>query len=320
MTARVPRSREMSAVVKEGGLVRLCRVPIPRVVYDDDVLVRVSTAGICRTDIYVSEGLIPAANPIVLGHEIAGTVVDRGATVSGFDLGDQVVAHPVLACRGFLTADPDSMSGLFLGVTDHGGFAEYVCVPARALHRVPRQLDSRVAAYVEPVVATLAVLKAVESGQRGVVIGANRFSQLTCDVLRLQDDIDVQVCSAAELDRLPASRFDFAIETGADEPTCRALIRALRPGGTLVLKSRSPAPVLMPVREAVIKEITLRAVNYGNFDEAIEFLVTGQLSVAHLLGPEFSLQDHERAFHAAASESHKVFFRVAGSGQQPCAG
>lgn len=72
------RAKGMRALLKEGGSVRLARVPEPVIAAGDDVLVRVAFAGVCRTDLLVAEGRLPSRDPIVLGHELSGVVAAAG--------------------------------------------------------------------------------------------------------------------------------------------------------------------------------------------------------------------------------------------------
>ena len=309
----------MEALIKEGTEVRLCEIPVPRVERPDDVLVRVNVAGICRTDVYVAQGQIASANPIVLGHEFSGTVAQCGDAVKRLAPGDHVTAHPVLAIREHSNASR-FVASAFLGVDAHGVFADYVCLPMRNLYKLPLLLDARIAAYVEPVSATLAVLKAgIDPAQRGVISGTGRFSNLARDILCLHGVNNVEVCSRSDLSALKSGSLDFAIETMADEKTFRALINALKPHGMLILKSRAPQAVLFPIREAVAKELTFKAVNYGRFEDAIKLLASGRLMVDHLLGDEFPLEQHVQAFALAiASESKKLFFRTSARPETPC--
>src|SRR5262245_28923258 len=87
----------MTALVRHGSWVGLRQLPRPRP-GDGEVLVRVVVAGICRTDLHVAAGLLPAADPVVLGHEFAGVVEAAGSRVEGLRRGDRVAVMPVLPC------------------------------------------------------------------------------------------------------------------------------------------------------------------------------------------------------------------------------
>ncbi len=116
------------------------------------VLVAVEAAGVCGTELHFREGLLtPAKTPIVLGHEVAGTVAQIGRGVSGCSEGDRVAVHyfhPCRHCRPCRTGVEhlcDQPVGFLAFVTD-GGFAEFVSVPASALVAVPRGISAAEAA------------------------------------------------------------------------------------------------------------------------------------------------------------------------------
>jgi L-iditol 2-dehydrogenase len=88
----------MKAIVKNGKTVSLGTVENPMVERDDDVVVRVRSAGLCRTDVFVADGVIRTRDPLVLGHEFSGVVEAVGAGVSRAKAGDRVAVFPVIAC------------------------------------------------------------------------------------------------------------------------------------------------------------------------------------------------------------------------------
>lgn len=289
----------MKALVKSQGSLGVQEVPRPELRADDDVLIRVVVAGLCRTDLYVAQGLCPAALPVVLGHELSGIVREVGPAARDLTPGDRVTVMPLLP------------GGQMLGVHRDGAFAEYLVVPAGAVHRLPAALGPKVGAYCEPVAAALAVLRAgIQPQERGVIYGDNRIAQLTQRVLRAYGFGDVPI-HPLQGPPLPADRFDFLIETAIDSTALRRMMEAARPGGAIVLKSRQHQPVGLDVALAVRKELTLRAVHYAPFPDAIALLAQGAIDVSDLLGEAHPLEDFERAFAAAqADEARKVFLRL----------
>jgi threonine dehydrogenase-like Zn-dependent dehydrogenase len=222
-----------------------------------------------------------------------------------------------------------------LGVDRDGAFAEFVLVPAKAVHRVPEAMPFDVAAYSEPVAAALAVFNAgIRPGERGLVYGRNRFSQLVCRLLRSRAFDNVEAYDPPGCGRrassggttvrsadptviapghLESNAYDFAIETVATTSAFSEMIRATRPRGTLVLKSRTPAPVGIDIGAAVAKELTFRTVFYGSFREAIGLLAERAIVLDDLLGPIFRLDQFEQVFaRARDDESSKLFFSPGG--------
>jgi L-iditol 2-dehydrogenase len=306
----------MKAVVKEGRAACVRRVPRPGV-GTGEVLVRVAVAGLCRTDVYVAEGRLPARDPVVLGHEFAGVVEEVGPGVQGLARGARVTAMPVIPCGSCAPCaagrDTTCLARTMLGVDRDGAFAEFVAVPAKVVYPVPDSLPFRAAAYAEPVAAALALLHSgIRPGQRGLIHGRNRFALLAARVLKVHGFTDVTVHDPAG-GPPEANAYDFVVETTATTRVLAEVVRAVRPFGTVILKSRPARPPGLDVLSAVQKELTFRAVHYGPFAKAVDLLAEGRLDVADLLGPVHHLEDFPRVLAGAGKdESAKVFFSPAG--------
>jgi L-iditol 2-dehydrogenase len=305
----------MQAVMRSGPDVVVGMVPRPAVQNDDDVIVRVALAGICRTDLYVAQGRLGSApDALILGHEFAGTVEDLGPGCRGLRRGDPVTAFPIVPCGSCVNCTEgyhrDCLRRSMLGVDRDGAFAEYVAVPARCVYRLPAGLSFRSAAYAEPVAAALAVLNAgLHRNQFGLVYGRNRFAALVGRVLRAHGFERVSIFDPADRgDGPPSHAFDFVIETSASAEALAEAVRAARPRGTVVLKSRQPWPASIDLLAAVPKELTFRAVHYGPFDRALTLLAEGRVAIDDLLGPVYPLAEAVAAFaEAGRAEALKVF-------------
>lgn len=303
----------MVAVVRGPDGVALRQVAAPRIARPDDVVVAVRRAGICRTDLQVADGRLPCATPRVLGHELAGVVRACGAAVRRVAPGDRVTVIPFApcgACGPCGAGEPPHrcLAPAMLGLDRDGAFAQAVVVPERCVLPVPDGLDDVRAAFVEPVAAALAVTRAgLRPGQRGVVLGTGRICALCVRVLAGEG------IAAAPLDpaggpREGAASLDFVVETVATAASLHLALTLLRPGGTLVLKSRPAAPVPLDVTLAVRREVVVRAVAYGAFEDAIARLASGRLEVADLLGATYPLARFAEAFaEARRGEQTKVF-------------
>lgn len=296
---------------RDGGLHVDDVAPPPRV-DPNDVRVRVDVAGLCRTDVYVAQGRIAVREPLILGHEFTGIVVEEDGQ-GAFGSGERVTAIPLMACgtcapcaRGRACADPR-----FLGVDLDGAFADEIVIPARYLRKVPPALEPRQAAYTEPVAAAMAVLDAPLPKQgSGIVLGSSRIAALTERILLHAGFRDVRRMSVEEA-RAVVNEADFVIETEANADSCSVMLGALRPGGLAVLKSRPAVAVPLDVALAVKKGISLQAVSYASFDRAIEVIASGALGLDDFLGESFAIEAHEQAFAASADgASVKVFFQI----------
>ncbi|QRX89643.1 MULTISPECIES: zinc-dependent alcohol dehydrogenase [Streptomyces] len=306
---------QMRAVVKDGNSVRVRRVPIPDPA-PGEVLIRVEVAGVCRTDIYVAQGRIPCADPLILGHEFSGTVTRTGPGVSRFASGDRVAVMPVLpctTCARCAQGTPECCAHhRFLGVARHGAFAEFVAVPAEVVHPLPDGLSFREGAYAEPVCASLAVLKTgIRTDDLGMVYGANRIADLTARVL---DSAGFRHVAATRTAPLAVDAYDFIIETQPVPSAFEEMIRAVRPGGRIVLKSRPAAPVGIDLTAALRKEVIFESAAYGTFQASLEFLVRHDIS--DLLGDTHALEDFERVFAADGVGERLKTFLAPGAGLQ----
>lgn len=116
--------------------------PSPR-----DVVLRVRGAGICHTDLHLQDGLIPLNMPVVLGHEIAGEVIDVGRDVTGIRKNDHAVVHfwnPCGRCRACLQGRAMQCESLWTrpaaGVSINGGYEEKCSVDMDRIVPLPTEL------------------------------------------------------------------------------------------------------------------------------------------------------------------------------------
>jgi L-iditol 2-dehydrogenase len=194
-----PTTGVMRAAVYRGpGQVRLEQVPIPQI-GPGEVLIKVGACGICGTDIKkIQHGFLPP--PLILGHEVAGTIVEVGSGVRDWRVGDRVVAFHHIPCRQCFYCQRRLFSqcpqyrhvGLTAGfVPSGGGFAEYVrampWIVAHGLVRIPDGVSFEEASFVEPVNTCLkAVEKArVGAGEFVVILGQGPVGLLLTMLVRL---------------------------------------------------------------------------------------------------------------------------------------
>lgn len=294
----------MLALVKEGSQLQLQALPIPEP-QAGEALIRVRAAGLCRTDVLVMQGRLPSLDPLIPGHELAGELVALGAGVSHLSVGERVTVHPQIGCGHCPSCQqrrPEHCpEALMLGVDRHGAFAEYLCLPAHALWRVPDTLSWHEAAYTEPVAAALGVLRAgITPDQKGWITGQNRIAALTARVLErsgCRPDI-------GPLTDVPPNSLDYVIETGLKPEDLPRLLDSLRPGGLLIAKSRHLGELPLPWNTLVRKDIRLQGLYYGPFDAAVNMLDRALLQ--DLIGESYSLQAWAQ-FIAPAPEAQKPF-------------
>ena len=151
--------RTMKAVVKAtaGAGVEIRDVPVPSC-GAGDLLLRVLRAGVCGTDLHIfewdrwSQGRIKP--PVTLGHEFVGEIIERGAEVSEFKVGERVSCESHIVCGHCVACRTGNghvcENTRILGVDVNGGFAEYVAVPAVNAWRAPGNISLEVAGVMEP--------------------------------------------------------------------------------------------------------------------------------------------------------------------------
>ncbi|MDX1646829.1 MAG: alcohol dehydrogenase catalytic domain-containing protein [Longimicrobiales bacterium] len=200
-------------------------VPDPRVFEPADVVVRVTSAGICGSDLHPYFGRERGLDRgTVMGHELAGEVVEVGRSVQAWDLGDRVIAPfttncgRCFFCRSGLTArcDRGQLFGWVQGgVGLHGAQAEYVRVPwaDATLVRVPDDLDEGVALLAGDILSTAcfgADLARVGDGEVVVVVGCGPVG-----LLAVRAALDRGARAVVAVDRIP-SRLETAERFGAE--------------------------------------------------------------------------------------------------------
>lgn len=301
----------MKALVKTAAGLRCLDRPVPGLRGPRDVRVRVSRAAICRTDVFAARGIIPVADGRILGHEFAGVVESTGSGVTRCAPGQRVVVNPLLSCgrcRECLAQRPhECAAGEFLGLHADGAFAEFVVVSESRVFLVSDAVSDTLAAYAEPLAATMAVLDAgLPSGEPVAVTGAGRIAELTRLIL---EDHGYPVVRPAILTE-HESCFDTVVETDLCPANAEATLRMLRPGGLLVLKSRVPAPVGLPPLLCVPRRLRVHSVYYAEFARALRWLEQRWPLLERFVGSEWALEDCGQAFAAAdADEALKIFFK-----------
>jgi L-iditol 2-dehydrogenase len=214
----------MKALVKTAqgdGNIEVRDIPVPKIKNNNDVLIKISAAGVCGTDIHIYHDEFPYWPPVVMGHEFSGIVVETGGGVSGFKLGDRVVAEPhthfcgkCYLCRaGHIQLCPEKRSP---GWGMDGAFTDYLVIPELFLHHIPDSLSYEVAALTEPtaiVVNGVIERGKLSAGETVVIVGAGPIALLSIVVAKAAGAKAVYI---AGTDADEAMRFPAAKALGAD--------------------------------------------------------------------------------------------------------
>jgi propanol-preferring alcohol dehydrogenase len=180
-------------VARYGGSLELMDRPIPRP-GPGEVLVRVRASGLCSTDLHLLSGRQPLGElPRILGHELAGEVIDLGHGVAGWQEGDRVTAAIDVTCgrcRHCRTGETQRCTAMQrIGFERDGGHAEYVTLPAANLVALPAQLSYEGAAILPDAVAcmyhSLVHQGGLHVGQRVLILGVGGLGIHGVQIARL---------------------------------------------------------------------------------------------------------------------------------------
>jgi len=216
----------------------------------------------------------------------------------------------------------------------HGAFAEYLTLPARNLHVVPDNLPDEAAVFTEPLAAALQIQEQITLGDddRVLVVGDGKLGQLIARTLKLtgcylcvagrhrakldmladlgMDTVPVDDVSDAEVAR-SLRGFDVAVECTGNADGFALARRALRPRGTLVMKSTYADRLTFDASSLVVDEITLVGSRCGPFAPALELLGSGDIYVEALISDRYPLAAGIAAFeHARRPGTLKVLLQI----------
>ena len=164
-------------VIEKPGEVSVKEVPRPKP-GPGEVIIKVKTCGVCATDYHIFLGEFPANYPLIPGHEISGEIVELGDEVKELKIGFKVAVDPSIYCGScyFCKTNRGNHCHDFkaLGVTQNGGFAEYMVAPQENVYPVPENLSFEEASFVEPVSCVVYGLKRlqIQPGSNVLIFGA----------------------------------------------------------------------------------------------------------------------------------------------------
>jgi threonine dehydrogenase-like Zn-dependent dehydrogenase len=281
----------------------------------DEALVRVSLAGVCRTDLELVRGYLGFRG--VLGHEFTGRVAEGPPEWRG----ERVVGEINFACgrcdacqRGLRRHCPTRR---VMGIDGaDGAFAEWLRVPVANLHRVPDTVPDERAVFVEPLAAACEVLEqvAVREGGRALVLGDGKLGLLVAQVLHGAGARVLALGRHPEKLAILAGRgIETALESGFSGVPAPLVVEATgslagfrravaltEPRGTLVLKSTVAAREPVDLAPLVIHEITVVGSRCGPFPPALAALEAQRVEVDALVAERLPLARGLAALERAA--------------------
>ena len=258
----------MKALVKTQkgvGFIEVQEVPEPSP-GPGEVKIQVAACGVCGTDLHVRADRFPYWPPVILGHELTGTVIELGPECRYSQEGDRVVVEPhtracghCYLCRtGNIQICPEKRSP---GWGMDGGMAEYICYPEKLLHKIPDSMTWDQAAVVEPtanIVTDLLEGTGIIAGDFVVVQGPGPIGLLAAMTARAAGarevaiigtpgDVDLRLKKAAELG------FEQLINIGETDPV-EAVLELTDGVGADIVVECSGSPRAIPVTVDLVRK------------------------------------------------------------------
>lgn len=301
--------------------VRLDEVPVPEIVSEDDLLIEVSAAGICGTDIEewthgplnipeVAHPLTGRHAPLTLGHEFVGRVVDAGPAAA-IEVGTLVAVEVNVSCGSCAACEAgDSQLCPKLassGLHDDGGLADYVRVPESICAVVPADVGVLDAVLSEPLAVAVRACdrSGLRPGDTVAVLGGGAVGQLVSQVARargarvvLVEPLPQRRKLAADLgaefvvdvldamDAVGSEGADVAIESAGASAAIADAAKLTRPGGRIVLLGVNNEPIPVTPLELILKEQTLSTSlshTMADFTRAVELIASSAVRVRSLV-------------------------------------
>ncbi|VXC97674.1 putative D-xylulose reductase [Burkholderia sp. 8Y] len=327
-------------VLEEARRISLRPFSLPQVVGPRDVRIRIHTVGICGSDVHYYQhgriGPFVVNEPMVLGHEASGTVVEVGEEVTHLKAGDRVCMEPGVpdmesraSREGLYNLDPKVRFWATPPV--HGCLAPYVVHPAAFTYKLPDNVSFAEGAIVEPLSIGLQAAKkaAIKPGDVAVVLGAGTIGMMcalaalaggcsraiVCDLVQEKLDLigAVQGVTAVNIrdervqDVVARLTDDWGanivFEASGNEKAFEGIVDLLCPGGCLVLVGMPQRAIPLDVVAVQIKEARIESVfRYANiFPRAIQLIASGKLDVKPFISRTFPFAEGIKAFEEAAS-------------------
>lgn len=325
-------------VLEKKGLLAIRDIEISEELGPRDVRIAIHTVGVCGSDVhYYTHGEIGpfvVREPMVLGHEASGVVVEVGHDVTHLKEGDRVCMEPGIP-------DPNSIESR-LGIYNldphvrfwatppvHGVLRPSVVHPAAFTFKLPDNVSFAEGAMVEPLaVGVHAASKAqIRPGDIAVVSGAGPIGMVTAlaalagGVSRvvMSDVIDEKLEIAASLGPITPVNIkrenltevvskvtggvgaDLLFEASGNAKALEAVFDPVRPGGRVVLIGMPGKPVPLSVEAAMIKEITIATIfRYAHvYPRVLQLMASGKIDVKPLITDRYTFPESIKAFEYA---------------------
>jgi L-iditol 2-dehydrogenase len=323
--------------------IRIEETPTPKI-GEDEVLVNMKACGVCGSDLM--DWYLQSRAPLVLGHEPAGIITEKGSKVESFEVGERVFVHhhvACLKCHYCLRGDYTQCEQFHETNIRPGGFSECFRVPAPNLQldtlRIPNAMPFEEATLIEPVGCCLRALRkcGIQGGDTAAIIGAGATGLMHLALLKLLGASKTIVSDLFDYRLDAARRFGADVAVNPEEedlakavmaetedrgvdlavvtaPSLQAYASAMsicRKGGKLcVFAPTAPGKYLqVSPKELFFKEVKIipsYSTSHLETREALELMKSGKLNLKDLITHRFKLADTAEAFKTASESKESL--------------
>ncbi len=305
------------------------------------VKIKVHAAGICGTDMHIYKDEFKSVPPVVLGHEVAGEIVEIGEGVTGIETGARVTTETYFYTCGVCRYCRNGQNNLCLnrrsiGSAVNGGFTQYLVVPAKNIHRLPDHVDFLAGALTEPlacVVHGVLGTPTVAAGDVAVIAGPGAIGLLTLQVVKASGAKAVILGTDGDEPRMELARSfgaDYVINVQRDDPkpliaditpeglgadvvyecsgagaAAAQLLELVRRRGKYVQIGLFGKPIAWDVDQICYRELTVTGSNASTppaWIRAVQLLESGQVQTKPLISHIFDVTDWQKAFDTFESK------------------
>lgn len=322
-----------AAVWTDYGKMEIKEVPMP-VINENEVLLKVRAAGVCKTDLHVYTGqFLYGKPPHILGHEICGEVAELGAAVSSIKVGQRVLVETSVGCgvceacrkgNRHLCANREE-----IGTAPHsGGYAQYVKVPAKNIVPIPDEITDEEAAIFESAICPSGGLMrlGVNMGETVVVygvgpagisfiqtakaLGAGKVIVVGRNKSRLEKALhfgaDVIICNSEEntpkriLELTNGNGAGLVCETTGAPNIIQETVNIAANGGRVILYGlpAESANIQFPVKTIIMKQLEVHGVENNPYvwEPLVNLVASGRVNLKNMVTHTFPLEQIEDAF------------------------
>lgn len=295
---------------------------------NDEVKLKIKLGGICGSDLSLLHGKFAHATfPVRPGHELVGTIIERGEDVT-YDIGTRVVILPNTYCeecefckQGKTNICTNKKS---LGINENGGFAEEFIISSKYIMPIPDDVPDERAVLIEPFAVVIRAFKKVTiiAGTSVAVVGSGNIGLLAAalatylgaEVTAIDPNPkkhalvkNIGNINVMYPDDVTDETFDVVIEAAGTEAAVNQAIQIMKAGGSMVVVGLVPE-VTIPMTQIVRNDQTI----YGSiiyqfpedYEQTMEYLRDPNLNINPIVSKFMPFTQYQKAYEKAKSGNY----------------